>query len=195
METNRVGRLIYSLRTEKQMTQKQLADAMHISDKTVSKWERGLGYPDVSLLGSLSQILGVNIEKILSGELNPNEADGGNMKRVKFYICPGCGNVITSTGEADISCCGRKVSALTAQPADEEHSLKVEEIEYDYYITFPHEMNKEHYISFIAYVHGDRMLFVRLYPEQGGEVRFPRFGRRGKIYFGCTGHGLWVQNL
>jgi transcriptional regulator with XRE-family HTH domain len=77
---------------------------MNISDRTVSKWERGLGCPDVSLLQELSKVLGVNIEKILSGDLDPKDADRGNMKRMKFYICPTCGNILTSTGEAEPSC-------------------------------------------------------------------------------------------
>ena len=68
-----------------------MADALGISDKTISKWERGLGYPDVSLLGELSTFLEVDIEKILVGDLEPNDRDGGNMKRIKFYVCPTCG--------------------------------------------------------------------------------------------------------
>ena len=102
MDCSKVGNLIYTLRTEKGMTQKALANAMNISDRTISKWERGAGCPDVSLLRELSDILGVNIEKILLGDLEPNKKDGGNMKRIKFYVCPVCGNVISSTGMAEI---------------------------------------------------------------------------------------------
>ena len=63
MDCQKVGNLILKLRIEKGMTQKQLADRMHISDKTVSKWERGLGCPDVSLLHDLSDALTVNVEE------------------------------------------------------------------------------------------------------------------------------------
>lgn len=80
MDCNKVGLLILELRKEKNMTQKEIADAMNISDKTISKWERGLGCPDVSLLSELSHILGVNIEKILQGDLDPNHTDGGRVK-------------------------------------------------------------------------------------------------------------------
>lgn len=192
MDCKKVGNLILGLRKEKGLTQKQLADAINISDKTISKWERGLGCPDVSLLHELSDALSVNIEKMLSGDLNPNNADGGNIKRIRFYVCPDCGNIITSTGEAEISCCGRKLSALTAKPSDGEHHLHVESVEGDYYITFSHGMTKQHYLNFIAYVTYDRILLVRLYPEQGGEVRFPKlYG--GRLYFGCNRHGLWVN--
>lgn len=73
MDCKKVGKLIYELRKEKNMTQKQVAELMNISDKTISKWERGLGCPDVSLLLGLSNIFGVSIEGILSGEINLNE--------------------------------------------------------------------------------------------------------------------------
>ena len=192
MDCSKVGKLILDLRKEKGLTQKQLADAINISDKTISKWERGLGCPDVSLLHDLSQVLSVNIEKILMGDLDPNNTNGGNMKKIKFYICPTCGNIITSTGEAEFSCCGRKLNAMIAKPSDETHKINVETIENDYYITFTHEMNKSHYINFIAYVSCDRVLFVKLYPEQSSEVRFPKmYG--GNIYFCCNHHGLWVN--
>lgn len=192
MDCKKVGKLIFDLRKEKNLTQKQLADAMNISDKTVSKWERGMGCPDVSLLHELSDVLNVNIEKILLGDLDPNNTDGGNMKKIKFYVCQTCGNIITSTGEAELSCCGRKLTALTAKPSDNNHSLKIETVEDEYYITFQHEMSKEHFISFIAYVACARIFMVRLYPEQSGEVRFPKlYG--GKLYFYCNKHGLWVN--
>jgi DNA-binding XRE family transcriptional regulator/desulfoferrodoxin (superoxide reductase-like protein) len=187
-----VGKLILDLRKENRMTQKQLADAMNISDKTISKWERGLGCPDVSLLSELSQILGVNIERLLLGDLDPNDADRGNMKKVKFYVCPNCGNTMTVTGDPEISCCGRKLVPLIPKPTDEFHKLTVEEVEDDYYITFTHEMSKTHYLSFVAYVAYDKVFLIKLYPEQSGEVRFPKmYG--GNIYFCCNQHGLWVN--
>ena len=193
MDCVKVGKLILRLRKEHGLTQKQLADKMNLSARTISKWERGLGCPDISLLHELSDVLNVNIEKILTGDLEPNRTDGGNIKRIKFYVCPTCGNILTATGEAKVSCGGRKLTALVPKPSDEEHHLHVETIEDDYYITFPHEMEKSHYLNFIAYVSYDRFLFVRLYPEQGSEVRFPKL-HGGKLYFGCNRHGLWVND-
>ena len=77
MNYEKVGSVIYQLRKESAMTQQELADKLFISNKAISKWERGQGCPDVSLLRSLSEIFGVNIEKILAGDLAPNSADGG----------------------------------------------------------------------------------------------------------------------
>ena len=189
MDCTKVGKLIASLRKEKHMTQKALAEAMHLSDRTISKWERGLGCPDVTLLRSLSELLGVNVEQILVGDLSPNEKDGGNMKKIKFYACPQCGNVVWGTGEAELSCCGRKLAALEVQKADEGHEVEIEEVEDDYYMTINHEMTKAHFISFVAYVRYDRVLIVKLYPEQNVEVRFPKMSK-GNIYAYCTQHGL-----
>ena len=83
VDCKKVGGLIYQLRKEKNMTQKQIADFMNISDKTISKWERGLGCPDISLLQELSEILEVNVSGILSGEINLNELVVGNMRKIK----------------------------------------------------------------------------------------------------------------
>ena len=194
MDCSKVGKLIFALRTEKNMTQKELADAMNLSDRTVSKWERGIGCPDVSLLNELSKILGVNIERILSGDLAPNENDGGNMKKVCFYVCPTCGNILFSTGESDISCCGRKLLALAVEAESGSHIMNVEVIEDDYYVTMKHEMTKSHYISFVAFVGYDSVLLMKQYPEQDAAFRFPILhGNRLLAY--CNNHGLWEKRI
>ena len=194
MDCAKVGNFIYRLRRERGMTQKQLAERLSISDKTVSKWERGLGCPDVSLLGEVSAVLGTDIERLLSGSLDENDKDGGNMKRTKFYVCPVCGNCIAATGSADVSCCGRKLAPLEARAADGDHEVKCEEVEDDCYVTFGHEMTKEHYIAFAAYLSYDRLLFIRLYPEGEAAVRFPSM-HSGELYFYCTRHGLMKTKI
>lgn len=196
MDSDKMGMLLLRLRKEKGLTQKELANQMNISDKTISKWERGMGYPDISFLEVLSQIFQVDIERILSGELEPDRAQSGNMKKVKFFACSHCGNIIYNTGNADISCCGRKLSKLTARPADDAHRAAVEDAGDEYYVTFPHEMNKDHFISFVTYVTHDKILFLKLYPEQEPSVRLPKAlcGRLwgGNLYCYCNQHGLWL---
>ena len=116
------------------------------------------------------------------------------MKNTKFYVCEKCGNILTSTGNAEIVCCGRRLSSLVSKEADEAHKLNVEKIEDDFYIEFNHEMTKEHYIGFVAYVRFDRVLTVRLYPEQDAAVRFPKmYG--GKLYYYCNKHGLFELKI
>ena len=192
MDCIKVGNLILALRKEKGMTQKQLADKMNISDKTVSKWERGLGCPDVSLLPELSDILGVNIEKILSGNMESNESDKGNMKNTKFYVCPDCGNIITSTSSAAVSCCGRKLEELVPIKAEASERLSVESVEDDWFVSSGHEMTKEHYIAFVAYLTGDTVLIKKQYPEWDMHTRLPKCGH-GMLVWYCTKHGLFSQ--
>jgi len=194
MDTSKVGKLILQLRKERGMTQQNVADALNISNKTVSKWERGLGCPDVSLWAELSDILDADIRKILAGDMKPNPADNGNVSKLRFYLCPDCGGVLTSTGAASVFCCGRKLAPLIPSPAEKEHKLAVEFADGGYYITADHGMEKAHYLKFAAYVSADTTLFCRLYPEQDAAFRLPILGR-GKLYIYCTKHGLFVQTL
>lgn len=190
MDLSKNGRLLYALRKSKGMTQKQVADKLNICAKTVSKWETGHGFPDVSAVSALAEILGVSSDTILSGSLIKNTEDVGNMKRTKFYVCPHCGAVMQGTGECNVVCCGKQLMSLKAAQADEEHAIKVSEVENDYFITFNHEMTKEHFISFIAYVTFDRALILKLYPEQESSARFPKmYG--GRLYYYCNKHGLF----
>lgn len=192
MDNIQIGKLIRMLRIEKRMTQLDLAEQINVTDKAVSKWERGAGSPDISLLPVLSQTLGVNIEEILSGGSKPNEKDSRNMRRIKFYVCPDCASVLTSTGESEVFCCGRKLSKLECNDSEISHKLTVEKIENDYYITMPHEMTCSHHISFMAYVTPDKMLLTMLYPEQDAAVRIPRMNG-GMLFYYCTQHGLFVE--
>ena len=94
-----------------------------------------------------------------------------------------------SVGDAEVSGGGRKPPPLVALPADEAHAVHVEPIEGDWYVTFDHEMNKQHHLGFVAVVGFDRMAVEKLYPEQGAEARLPRLAG-AKLYTYCTAHGL-----
>lgn len=194
MDLNKNGKLLCDLRKAKGLTQKQVADKLGVVPKTVSKWETGHGFPDVSTVSALADILGVSEKTILSGDLEQNLESANNMKRTKFYVCPCCGSFLQGTGNGQVVCCGKQLEALKAVSADDEHAINVSEIEDDYYIEFNHEMTKEHYISFVSYVRFDRVLTVKLYPEQDSAVRFPKmYG--GKIYFYCSKHGLFEHQM
>ena len=192
MNAERTGALIRALRTEKGMTQKQLAKRLCVSDKAVSKWERGLGCPDIAMLRALEEALGASVTSILTGGLDRRRTDGGNMKKIRFYVCPSCGNVITATGGAEVACCGMRLEALPEKPCDEAHALRFTPMDGEMYIDFDHGMTKEHYIRFIACAGYDRVLLVRLYPEQGSELRVP-YMPRCTVYIGCSRDGLLVR--
>ena len=185
---------IKALREKKGLTQSQLAGIINVSDKAVSKWERGLGCPDVSLLARLSQVFAVDLEKLLAGELDPNSQAAGNLKNLHFYVCPTCGNLVTALVDTPVSCCGKKLTALTAQKAGPEEKLSVEIIENDYFISSDHEMSKDHYISFVAFLTGDTVLLRKQYPEWNLQTRLPVFAH-GRLLWYCTRHGLFYQNV
>lgn len=195
MDCKKVGELLRHLRTERKMTQREIAERLFVSDKAVSKWEQGQGCPDISTLDSISELFGVPVETLLSGELNQCSRNGGNMKRMKFYVCPDCGNILTAASAAEISCCGRKLSPLEAAAPDEGHTPKTETVDYEFYVTFPHEMKKSHYIAFVALAGCDRLHLQRLYPEQDAAARIPMIGGGGELYFYCTDHGLMKVKL
>ncbi|MGN0492325.1 MAG: helix-turn-helix domain-containing protein [Acutalibacteraceae bacterium] len=194
MDNKKTGELILKLRTEKGLTQKQLADMLTVSDKAVSKWERGQGLPDISLFPSLSRIFGVNIEGLLGGGLESNSFAAGNMKKTKFYVCPICGNITVCTGEAEITCCSRKISEAVPKKADIAHTLDISAVEDEWFITSAHEMKKEHYISFIAFATDDRLQIIKQYPEWNLSVRIPVL-RHGVLLWYCTGDGLFYKNI
>ena len=68
MDKEKTGQLITELRKEKGLTQKQLAEALNVTDKAVSKWERGLSFPDISMLEPISEVLDISIMEILAGK-------------------------------------------------------------------------------------------------------------------------------
>lgn len=100
------GKMIKELRKRKHLTQRQLAEMCQISDKTVSKWETERGLPDIGLIEVLATNLGVSVAELLTGEYAVNFNCSANMNKIKFYVCPICGNVIQSTGEGSYTCCG-----------------------------------------------------------------------------------------
>lgn len=67
MDHKQIGQFIAEKRKQKGMTQQQLADCLHLSNKTISKWETGEGLPDISSLPALAQALGVTVDALLEG--------------------------------------------------------------------------------------------------------------------------------
>jgi len=192
MDNQKVGELIRKLRRERGLTQLQLAQMLHVSDKAVSKWERGMGSPEVALLEALSRVFQVDVQNLLSGELNRNTVLGGNPKRMQFYVCPDCGNLVTAMADAAVTCCGRKLKASVLQKAAGEDKLMVERIENDWFITAAHEMTKAHHITFVALLTSDTILLKKQYPEWDLQVRLPVFAH-GLLLWHCSRHGLFYQ--
>lgn len=194
MDCAKMGALIRKLRTEKKLTQAALAETLTLSPKTVSKWERGLGCPDISLLPTLSCVLGVDLSRLLEGELSPNQTVGGNMKKTRYFVCPDCGSISLSTGNTEISCCGRRLEALEMRKATPDEKLHVEIVEDEWFISSEHPMEKDNYISFVAFQTGDKVELIKQYPEWNLQLRLKKRGHGQLIWF-CRGEGLLYQLL
>lgn len=184
------GTVIKELREKFHFTQAEFAKKLNISDKTVSKWETGKGYPDISLLEPIAKTFDVSITELLSGNTISNRNASANMMHSKFYVCPVCGNCIHCIGEAVIQCHGIILNPCQAENTDENHMIFIEQVEDEYYIRVEHEMTKEHYISFIAGISSDKVQMVKLYPEGNAETRLKINGIR-KILFYCNRDGLF----
>ena len=184
------GAMIRELREQRRMTQAELAERLFVSDKTVSKWENGKGYPDISLLEPIAEVFGVSVTELLSGKAVSNVNVAANMLRSKFYVCPVCGNVLHSMGEMVISCHGVQLAPAQAEETDERHRISVEAVEDEYYVRIDHDMSKAHYISFVAAVSPDRVQMVKLYPEGNAEARFQMRGVQQIVYY-CNRDGLF----
>lgn len=190
MDQSKIGEKLRAARLELGWNQRQLAEALGLTPQAISKWERGCGLPDLSLAGEVSRLLGLRLEDLLCNEQAENKMDGGNMKKTRFYVCPDCGNILASSGPAAIACCGKNLEALEIQPMAEEHQLNMEEMDGQLYLHMEHPMSKEHFIRFVAFVSGDKLLLNRLYPEQGIDLHFPR-AKQGILYICCSQHGLF----
>lgn len=184
------GSMIKELREKNGLTQSELAEKLFVSDKAVSKWENGKGYPDVSLLEPIANVFGISITELLCGKAVSNVNVSANMLRSKFYVCPVCGNAIHSMGEAVIHCHGVQLTPEAAEETDEHHMIFIEGVEDEYFVRIEHPMTKTHYISFMAAVAPDRIQTVKLYPEGNAEARFKTSMVR-QIVFYCNRDGLF----
>lgn len=194
MDSYVTGKTIKKLRESKNMTQLELANIINVSDKTISKWETGKGLPDITLIEPLSKALNISVTELISGNYINNNNKSSNILKSKIYVCPICNNVIHSVGNILVSCCGVTLPECEAELEDDIHKIKCEIVENEYYINVDHPMNKEHYISFIAYLTTDRFELVKLYPESNAEGRFLKKGA-GIIYIYCNKHGLIKKNI
>ena len=188
------GAVIKELREKNNVTQLQLADKLGVSDKTISKWETGKGYPDITLLEPIANALAVSVAELLSGNTVYNSNVSANILRSKFYVCPVCGNIIHGMGESVIHCHGVLLQPEEVEEIDEDHKISIERVEDEYYVQIEHTMTKNHYISFIAAVSSDRMQMVKLYPEGAAQARFKNDGVK-KLYFYCNRSGLFSVDL
>jgi len=188
------GAMIRDLREKANLTQAELAEQLCISDKTVSKWENGKGYPDISLLEPIAAVFKISIAELLSGKAINNINVSANMLRSKIYVCPVCGNILHAMGEAAIHCHGIPLAPVQPEDPDDGHNIQIETVEDEYFVHLDHPMTKQHYISFIAALSPDRHQLVKLYPEGNAEARFQLRAVQRILYY-CNRDGLFSIDL
>ena len=116
------------------------------------------------------------------------------MKKLRFYVCRECGNIVTATSEAAVTCCGSRLEAIEPRKAEESEKLNIENTGSELYITSCHEMTKEHYISFAAYQSDSTFMMFKQYPEWPMQARLPIF-RTGRLVWYCDKCGLLWQSI
>ncbi|MGN1083867.1 MAG: helix-turn-helix domain-containing protein [Lachnospiraceae bacterium] len=188
------GAIIKELREQNSMTQSELAERLGVSDKAVSKWETGRGYPDITLLEPIADVFHISVVELLSGAAVTNTNVAANMLHSRFYVCPVCGNTVHSMGQSVVSCHGIVLPPLEAEEAKGKHEIVLQKAEDEYFVSVDHEMTKEHYIAFLAAVSSDRVQIVKLYPEGNAEARFKINGVRA-LYLYCNRDGLFRKRI
>ena len=194
MDRYLTGATIKELREKRGMTQAQLAGILSVSDKAVSKWETGAGYPDITLLEPIAAALRVSVAELLAGAAVKNDNVSANMLKSRFYVCPVCGNTVHAMGEAHISCHGISLPPLSAEPVDAMHAVQVSCEGDELFVQVDHPMTKLHHIIFLAAMSPDGVQIARLYPEGPAQAYFKRSGVHG-LYCYCNRDGLFSIRL
>ena len=146
------------------------------------------------LLCALSNVLGTDVDIMLTVKIVKNVSENGYMKKLRFYVCSDCGNIITATSDAAVTCCGNRLTVLEPRKAEENERLKVEDTGGEWYVTSDHKMTKEHYISFAAYVSDSSVMMFKQYPEWSLQFNLPMY-RSGRLVWYCNRCGLFYQEI
>ena len=186
-----IAKNISTLRKRAGLTQDALAEFLGVTKASVSKWETGKGYPDITLLEPIAKVFGVSLAELFSGTAVTNLNRASNLLRSKFYVCPVCGNVLYGVGEAAIHCHGVMLTPCEAEAPDAGHAARIDVVEDEYHVQIDHAMTREHYISFIAAIGQDAVQIIKQYPEQDAAARFKRAGVRRIAYY-CNRDGLFM---
>ena len=84
MEAKKFGQFIAGIRKEKKMTQAELAGKIHVTDKAISRWERGLGFPDIQTLEPLAQALGISVLELMRSERQETEKQDQQPEELRY---------------------------------------------------------------------------------------------------------------
>ena len=143
-----------------------------IIERNVPYLVQATGYSEEEAVSFMGAIL-PTLKRWRSTE---NRNTAGNLKRSSLYVCPSCGNVIWSAGEAAVSCCGSMLEPLVAKGRPNTLQASVEVVDGCQRVCVEHPMTKQDHLLFLAAVGDDLVRIKRLYPEQEARAEFPLQG-------------------
>ena len=114
MDAKKTGSLIAYLRKQSNKTQKELANELHISSATVSKWERGIGFPDISLIEPLAKCLNISIIELFNGERTDSK-ESEKVERVLSDLIVASKKIMNWTVALTVACVYLIISIITQE--------------------------------------------------------------------------------
>ena len=184
MDTNELnsGLTLRLLRESLGLTQKQLADKIHVSNRTVSAWENGTRKIRHSVMIKILKEYDASIYDLLD-----NCDDFSD--RFRFYICKACGNTIIAHKDTSVTCCSMKLIPESMTEFGEFPEYEAECFGDLIKFTVKHEMSLCHYIKFIAYVSRGGCAYSVLNHKSTPTLCAVNYGE-GELFVYCTRRGL-----
>lgn len=190
MNAKETGRKIFELRKSLKYTQEEFGNSLGVNYRTVSKWERGDGLPDIGVLELISKLYGLDMAYLLSEEKVFNKCASA-VKRLKVFVCEECDNVVVSLNDADIICHGKHMKKLKFIESEDIEIIRTNN---ELFVKLNGNMSKDDYVSFVLFILNDTYLLKKLYPEGGSEIVFPYLGKGNIVWYRVT-KGAFVKRM
>ena len=186
--TFKINEIIYRFRKAKGLTQRELAEKLHTTAKTISNWERNKNSVPTEMFSAIEKALDIDKEFLFTNYINPALEE----KAINFFYCYDCKNILWSDSKASHTCCNKKLMPLTASPQDASHFICIESNPQTGFITFTtdHPQNTDHRIEFVAYVSEVDVHIYTCAENKPVRISFPH-APGGKLYIFCSKHGLF----
>lgn len=170
------------------MTQKELAEKLHTTAKTISNWERNKNAIPSGMISTIAKELDIDREFLLNISIKPD--------RIYFFYCPVCKSVVWSYTNSSHVCCGKHLKPLIPAPETSNHYMYTETNSETGFIKIStyHPQTPDHRIEFVAYVSENDVHIFACLGNKPLDFLIPH-SPGGKIYFFCSKHGLFHDGM
>lgn len=184
--------LVYKLRKAKRLTQKELAEKLHTTAKTISNWERKKNCIPAEMISSIIKELDIDKKFIYEEYID----EGSSKNGVKFFYCPKCRNIMWSFTKNTQTCCNHTLYPLKASPENSEHYLYTVISPHTGFLNVSsnHPQNAEHRIEFMAYVSEENVIIISQRENKPFSTSFNHMPG-GILYMFCSKHGLFSDSV